>query len=370
MSPSAPKQELSVQRGNYSVHGIVSAEGSGVVNKPRLISLFCGPGGLDLGFAQAGFQTRLAVDKDSAAVETHRYNHREAGALELDLTATTPEDIIRLWEERSPDAAPVGVIGGPPCQSFSYANTNQSEGDVRHSLPTRYAEILTGLNARYGLDFFVFENVPGLKYLHSEKYLRFIEQFKSAGFRLFEGELEAWQFGVAQLRPRIFVVGINAAKHPSLSFDFPKPTCSKPRTVKEAIAGLPEPVFFSPQLDSDSFPVHPNHWTLNPKSRKFSDGTLAKSGKFGKSFAVLDWDKPSLTVAYGHREVHVHPSGTRRLSVFEAMLLQGFPRSYRLMGTLSDQIRLISEVVAPPVAYHLARAISRQLRYSSERAAN
>lgn len=337
-----------------------------MVNAPSLISLFSGPGGLDEGFRQAGFRTLFAMDIDKAAVSTHRRNHPEAQALQLDITALTVEDIVSYWEERAQGAVPHGVIGGPPCQSFSYANTNQSEADKRHDLPYHYARILKGLNERYGLDFFVFENVPGLKALHTERFEAFKRHFQDAGFHLFEAGLEAWLYGVPQLRPRVFVVGINRDKYPLLEFKFPEPTCQEPRTVRDAISGLPAPAFFAKDLDPDTIPIHPNHWCMVPRSPKFYDGTLSRAGKFGKSFAVLNWDKPSLTVAYGHREVHIHPDGTRRLSVYEAMLLQGFPSRYRLLGTLSDQIRLVSEVVAPPVAYHVAMAIGRQMGYAME----
>lgn len=334
-----------------------------MVAKPLLISLFSGPGGLDLGFKQAGFETLLAYDKDSACVATHRLNHPEGQALQEDLAVLAIEDVIAEWEQRAQGAAPQGIIGGPPCQSFSYANTNQSEGDARHDLPNHYARILRGVNERYGLDFFLFENVLGLKQLHREKFERFKDQFREAGFNLFEQELEAWQFGVPQLRPRVFLIGVNRVKYPDLTFRFPEPITEKPRTVRDAIGDLPHPAYFSKDLRTEDIPYHPNHWCMNPKSLKFRNGLLQRPGKFGKSFVVLDWDKPSLTVAYGHREVHVHPSGERRLSVYEAMLLQGFPHEYRLLGTLSDQIRLVSEVVAPPVAYHLARALAIQLGY-------
>jgi DNA (cytosine-5)-methyltransferase 1 len=76
---------------------------------------------------------------------------------------------------------------------------------------------------------------------------------------------------------------------------------------------------------------------------------------------VLDWDSASRTVAYGHREVHVHPSGKRRLSVYEAMLLQGFPQNYRLFGNLSQQITLVSDAVPPPVGRALAERIRESL---------
>jgi DNA (cytosine-5)-methyltransferase 1 len=100
-----------------------------------------------------------------------------------------------------------------------------------------------------------------------------------------------------------------------------------------------------------------------PRSDRFFDGSLKEGDLKGRPFRVLKWDAPSWTVAYGHREVHVHPSATRRLSVFEAMLLQGFPRGYELCGTLSDQIRLVSDAVPPPVAEALANSIIKALGY-------
>lgn len=341
------------------------------MRKPLLISLFSGPGGLDEGFKRAGFQTLYAMDKDPVSVETHRLNHPEANAVVADITTLEVDQLIQEWNQRVSEAGlagatPMGIIGGPPCQSFSYANTNQRDDDERHLLPSHYARIIKGLREHGWLDFFVFENVPGLKGLHKEKFERFKSQCEAAGFVLFESILEAWQFGVPQLRPRVFVVGIREGHPAAKTFEFPPPLItdiSEARTVRDAIGHLPEPVFFQKGLQSHQIPFHPNHWCMRPRSSKFAQGLFIKRpGKFGKSFAVLDWDKPSLTVAYGHREVHVHPSGTRRLSVYEAMMLQGFPPNYRLTGTLSDQIRLVSEAVAPPVAFHLARSIAKHLR--------
>lgn len=96
---------------------------------------------------------------------------------------------------------------------------------------------------------------------------------------------------------------------------------------------------------------------MTPKSSRFRNGQLVEGQVNGRAFRVLSWDRPSWTVAYGHREVHIHPHGHRRLSVYEAMLLQGFPKDYRLFGTLSDQIRLVSDAVPPPLASALAESI-------------
>ena len=100
---------------------------------------------------------------------------------------------------------------------------------------------------------------------------------------------------------------------------------------------------------------------MNPRSDKFRSGTNEPGHHLGRSFRRLHWDEPSLTVAFGHREVAVHPDGTRRLSILEAMLLQGFPSSYVLRGTLSDQIRLVSDAVPPPLAEALALAVAASL---------
>ena len=100
---------------------------------------------------------------------------------------------------------------------------------------------------------------------------------------------------------------------------------------------------------------------MNPQSRKFGDGSLASGSSRRRSLQILDPSRPSWTVAYGHREVHVHPNGRRRLSVYEAMLLQGFPDDYRLCGTMSDQFRQVSDAVPPPLAAALAESVRNLL---------
>jgi DNA (cytosine-5)-methyltransferase 1 len=328
---------------------------------PSLISLFCGPGGLDQGFQEAGFITKLAYDSDPAAVATHRHNHPEADALVADLSIIDEEMIIEEWNKRSPHELPVGVIGGPPCQSFSIANAYQTDNDPRNFLTEHYARLIKNLNRVFQIDFFVFENVPGLLTLkHKDKFERFKMLFQDAGFNIFEGLLEAQYFGVPQKRKRIFIVGINKLTISKFQFCFPKGDTFRKNTVAEAIGALTEPTFFS-RLQAGG-EGHPNHWCMVPRSRKFTEGIMGPGRYTGRSFRVLKWDEPSYTVAYGHNEVHVHPEGRRRLSVYEAMLLQGFPRDYVLKGSFTDQIRLVSEAVPPPVARSLARSLSDQLR--------
>lgn len=332
------------------------------LRRPReLLSLFCGPGGLDTGFKEAGFNTGIAFDVDQECVSTFNRNHKVTAAVahRADLRDLTVKEVLRL---AGSDFRPVGVIGGPPCQSFSISNVFQTDDDPRHSLPGIYATLLKKLNREIPLSFFLFENVPGLLGVkHRHRYEEFKKMFESAGFEISESRLDAKDFGVPQQRDRIFIVGINRDLHPHAVWEWPKPRLPI-QTVRETIGHLPEPIFTEAGRDPDTIPHHPNHWAMVPRSKKFSTaGALQEGSAFGRSFRTLSWDEPSWTVAYGNREVHVHPNGKRRLSIYEAMLLQTFPPDYQLTGNISAQIRLVSEAVAPRMAFFLALAIRSSL---------
>jgi DNA (cytosine-5)-methyltransferase 1 len=220
-------------------------------------------------------------------------------------------------------------------------------------LPHRNADLLAALNEKYRLKFFVFENVMGLlNPRHLGKFHSIRRAFESAGFNVFHSELDARDFGVPQLRRRLFMVGLHSKQFPDISFEFPVGTAKK-TTVRDAIKCLPKPAFFRRGLTPKDIDYHPNHWTMMPKSSKLASGTSTD----GRSFRRLEWDDVSPTVAYGNREIHVHPEGGRRLSVHEAMLLQRFPAQYRLLGNFSEQISQVSNAVPPPVARALARRI-------------
>lgn len=323
-----------------------------------VVSLFSGAGGLDEGFVQAGFLPVLAVDINQAACETFQRNHPNARVIRKDLSKTVNGFVTERLSELPSPVWPVGVIGGPPCQAFSASNVHKRSDDPRLKLPARYAHVLTDLNNHFGLDFFVFENVLGLKHkAHSKLFDNLRKSLISAGFSIFEHELNAQDFGVPQVRKRVFVVGFNRRKYGALKFEFPKGNAVHRTTVGETIFNLPPPTFFKRGMRSEDVPFHPNHWCPQPKSKKFFNGFLKEGDIKGRPFRVLDWDKASWTVAYGHREVHIHPSGKRRLSVYEAMLLQGFRSDYVLKGNLSDQIRLVSDAVPPPLARALAESI-------------
>lgn len=323
-----------------------------------LISLFCGAGGLDLGFSQEGFESILALDNNSSAIESFNSNLPSRAGVEVDLGNLRSVKFMTLVDSvvNRTGLAPRGLIGGPPCQGVSNSNINASSSDPRNSLMTTYLRLLNSLEDKYQIDFFVFENVPGL--LNDKNKPRFVKLKRelSKRFHVTVQKVNAVDFGVPQNRERILIFGMNRKR-----FSGPiKPLVGlnqHNKSVRMAIEHLAEPIFYSRGLKPESFPVHPNHWTMNPKSPKFSQPTKS----IGRSFRKLAWDSPSKTVAYGNREIHVHPTGHRRLSIYEAMLLQGFPPSFQLKGNLSAQVQQVSNAVPPPLARNLARQIKLTL---------
>lgn len=328
-----------------------------------LLSIFSGAGGLDLGFESVGFSPKMAVDINPAAIATYRHNRSAATAIQLDLGKTSPRELVELWKKTVGATGPVGLVGGPPCQAFSVSNVHQKKNDPRLRLLRQYVKILDAFNTVFGLSFFVFENVPGLlNRRHQRRYTSFKKSCEKAGFIIHEKVIDAGNFGIPQHRPRLLVVGINKAKIPGDFFSIPEGDVT-PVPIDAAFRNLPEPAFFKRDLRQEDIPFHPNHVTMVPKSLKFRNGKLQPGNKTGRSFRVLKWGQPSWTVAYGHREVHIHPGCHRRLSVFEAMLLQGFPQSYELRGTLSQQISLVSDTVPPPVGAAIGDALRDALGF-------
>ncbi len=324
---------------------------------PTIVSLFAGAGGLDLGFKQAGFKIGIAFDISSAAVQTHKWNFRRSKAMATDLKVLGPTGVLREVLSVVPAGRQIGIIGGPPCQGFSRANVQRKASDPRNELPKLYLKIIRKLQQAYDVQFVVFENVLGMRdFKHAPTYNSLVSGLRSARFHVAEQELCAMDFGVPQTRKRIFLTAISKFVDSS---DF-KPRRRKGlRNVGEAISGLPEPSLFSRTLSPKDILHHPNHWTMNPKSARFTQGDADQSSR---CFKRLEWHKPSPTIAFGHREIHVHPSGARRLSIYEAMLLQGFPETFVLKGNLSQQVEQVSNAVPPPLARSVASAIRHCLQ--------
>lgn len=326
---------------------------------PRIVSLFSGAGGLDLGFHLEGYEIAFAVDRMAAAVQTHKRNFPATMSVTADITIRNEASgsLVVLDEiaKALKDGEAIGIIGGPPCQGFSRANPNSHADDPRNQMPSFYLEIVEALQTHYDVQFVLFENVMGIRDAkHSVTFRGILVRFKELELTAGVADHSSLDYGVPQTRNRVIISGF---KSEAAARAFKPKTISREEvdlTVHGAIGHLPQPAFFSRNLSADDIPTHPNHWTMTPRSKRFKGETAGPAPT--RSFRRLSWDKPSPTVAYGHREIHVHPDGARRLSIYEAMLLQGFPTSFVLEGTLSQQVEQVSNAVPPPVARSLAAA--------------
>lgn len=334
-----------------------AGRGGGPLQPLPLVSLFCGAGGMDLGFSQAGFSSSVAFDSDPAAVHSFNENLGADRARVADVASLTGAGVLAEIR-RCGLPIPVGVIGGPPCQGFSGGNVSGKKRDPRNQLPFQFARVLGELADHAPIEFFVFENVSSLLApRHARRWLEIRRAFKRAGFMVAVAVLDAAAFGLPQTRRRVFLVGTRRRGGEGASFVFPVGDAAPGRTVRDAIGHLPPPAYVRRALAVGEIPFHPNHWTSVPRSHRF--GT--KNFNRWRSFRLLDWDCPSPTVAYGHREIHIHPDGERRLSIFEAMLLQGFPAEFRLSGTFSQQVTQVCNAVPPPLAFAVGRAVREQV---------
>lgn len=325
----------------------------------QLLSLFCGAGGLDLGFQQSGYDIKLAIDWSESAIQTHRHNFPESTALQMDLLELGVSGMIAQCNRYLDNSKPLGVIGGPPCQGFSRGNPKSHADDPRNKLATLYIEFIGEIKKHFDVQFIVFENVLGIKdKKHLSTYNKITSDLNKLAFKVYENELNAIHFGVAQERKRVIIIAINK-KNCMKPFKLTS-SLNIPKTVRDVIFGLPDPVYFQRHISENTIKHHPNHWTMFPKSPKFSNPELLTNK--ARSFRTIHWDKPSPTIAYGNREIYVHPNKTRRLSIFESMLLQGFPENFVLKGTLSQQVTQVSNAVPPPMAKEIALSIKKTIR--------
>ena len=177
----------------------------------KLISLFSGCGGLDLGFEKAGFEIVVANELDKNICETFKINHPKTKLIEGDVRQITKKDISKYIQGEI-----TGIIGGPPCQSWSEAGLQKGINDERGKLFFDYIRILKDFKPM----FFLAENVSGmLANKHSNAVRNILEMFEKAGYNVSLNLANAKNYGVAQERKRVFYIGFR--KDLNIKFDFP-----------------------------------------------------------------------------------------------------------------------------------------------------
>jgi len=331
----------------------------------NVASLFSGCGGMDLGFVQAGFRIIYANDIDKDAIKTYEKNF----GLKVDRRS-----ILEVPIDEIPSAE--GIIGGPPCQSWSLAGAMKGENDPRGKLFFYYANIIKIKQPK----FFVAENVPGLvSSAHINSFKKLISMLGDAGYNVSWKVLDARDYGVPQERKRVFIVGIK--KGLGVSFQFPEPLYSKYGmgvdgkhmkrwlTLRDAIGDLPEPRPALPGNKPNQQLEIPNHEYM---VGSFSPIYMSRNRR-------MSWDEQSYTIQAGGRHAPLHPSSCpmrkickdkweftgnyyRRISIREAARIQGFPDSFIFVyNNVADGYKLVGNAVPPPLAMAIAVSIKEIL---------
>jgi len=350
----------------------------------KVLDLFSGCGGFSYGFQEADFEVILGVDNNDLALETFKYNHKESQTFNLDVSKVeNVEKIVAFLDE----AGGVDVIiAGPPCQGFSLTGSRK-EDDERNRLFYSVFEIAKRLQKRPKA--IIIENVPGLATLYKGKAKLEIERnFEESGYSHTSKILYAPDYGVPQIRKRLFFVGLD---EPYGLFEFPKAIKESQDyvTCSEAISDLPslendlgkDKIAYSQEANSEyqrfmrkgttilcnhigtqhtelvksviaQVPEGGNHKDL-PKG-------VGESRKFNEAWTRYHSQKPSKTIDTGHRN-HFHYKYNRVPTVRENARVQSFPDNFIFLGNKTAQYRQVGNAVPPLLGYHIASKLKEIL---------
>lgn len=317
----------------------------------KIVSLFAGCGGLDLGFEKAGFSVEWANEYDKSILDTYRLNHPH--------TTLNTSDIRTLSASDVPDCD--GIIGGPPCQAWSEGGKGLGIEDPRGQLFLEYIRIVRGKKPK----FFVIENVQGiLDDKHKASLDSFLKDLRSAGYNINYKLLNAADYRIPQDRFRVFFIGIR--KDLPNKFVFPDAVCSSHVTLRQAIGDIVEkPRFYFDEQVIGNHPSRMNH-----------DVYIGDyDAKYMSRNRVRGWDEVSFTMQAQARNAPQHPQAPkmtfisqskrvfaqgyehlyRRLSVRECARIQTFPDNFHfLYSDIKDGYKMVGNAVPPRLAWYLA----------------
>ena len=331
----------------------------------NLISLFSGCGGLDLGFERAGFSIPVANEFDKKIWDTYKANHPHTHLIENDVRKIKKEDILPYI-----DGEVDGIIGGPPCQSWSEAGALRGIEDERGQLFFDYIRILEEFQPK----FFLAENVSGmLANRHSEAVKNIIKLFERAGYDVSVTLVNAKDYGVAQERKRVFYIGFR--KDLGIDFKFPHGSTEeddKKITLKDIIW----------DLQKTAVPAAPKN-RHNPKAINNNEYfTGAYSTIFMSRNRVKAWDEQAYTVQASGRQCQLHPQAPkmvkfgkndcrfvegkedlyRRMTIREVARVQGFPDDFKFIYEETNMAyKMIGNAVPVNLAYEIGCAIKAVL---------
>jgi DNA (cytosine-5)-methyltransferase 1 len=325
----------------------------------KVVSFFAGAGGLDLGFRQAGFEIPWANEYDRAIHETYELNHPGTHLEKRSLTDFEPDQV--------PEGVS-GMIGGPPCQSWSEAGMLRGAEDQRGQLFFRYVDFVEYVRPT----FFLAENVSGILFSrHSNSFREILERFCELGYNVSYGLLNANDHGVPQDRERVIIVGYRL-KGPV--FFQPPPPDDHRLVLRDAIYDLRKSA--KPAVDK----TYANKKLAQPNHEYLDSGY---SSMFMSRNRVRSWDEPSFTIQAGGRHAPLHPNAPkmeiigkdkrafvdgfdyRRLTVREAARVQTFPDDFVFQyKNVLDGYKMIGNAVPVEFARRLAMQIKTDVNSS------
>jgi DNA (cytosine-5)-methyltransferase 1 len=336
----------------------------------KVVSLFSGCGGLDLGFTRAGFELVYANDNDQIVWKTFEKNHK----ISID-----KRSLFDIKSNEIPEAD--GIIGGPPCQSWSLAGEMRGAKDERGQLFYEYVRVLKDKKPR----FFLAENVKGIvSSTHIGEFKKILQKFSELGYNITYEIVDARNYGVPQERYRVIVVGYKDTL--CKSFKFPSPTNTKTggkgidgkKTAKwfslkdkEVIGDLPDPIPAKEKNKTNDNLAIPNHEYMNGG---FSSIYMSRNRK-------KNWCDQSFTIQAGGRHAPLHPSSSdmvkeekdkwvfkdanpkyRRLSVRECARIQTFPDDFVFYYTdIADGYKMVGNAVPVKLSEAIAIKIKTDL---------
>ena len=338
---------------------------------------FAGGGGLTVGLKRAGFRVVAAVELGHHAFATYKANHPEVRCLNQDIATVSGEALLRHAETDRLDL----LAGCPPCQGFTSLTAKyKDQEDPRNELVLEMARLTEETLPRA----IMMENVPGLSQKGKSLYRQLRERLQALGYLLTDGVLQVADYGVPQNRRRLVLLGGLGFKIP-----LPEPThsrspteCIAPwRTVRDAIAGMPNPVTLTQAKANGDVERSDWHVVRDLSAKNLERLRAAKAGAtwqeipeqlrpachrggylgFTNVYGRMEWDRPAPTITGGCTTLSKgrfgHPDADRTISVREAALLQTFPRDYRLDTRYMDYV---CNMIGNALPCDFAEAISRQ----------
>lgn len=345
------------------------------MEKYTAIDLFCGAGGLHIGFENAGFKIKLCVDNNDIVEKTHKRNFPNIPIVNRDINKVSTDEIREYLDDKKVDV----IIGGPPCQGFSTIGhrvssnpEKRSQKDPRNELVLTYARIINEIRPK----FIVMENVKGILTLEKGAYLQnVLSILAKAGYNVEFKLINMADYGVPEVRERVIIIGNRIG----LPVNFPAPDHSdNPNDNLPAWENC-----WNVLKDLEKMPDNPsfNHvalkhtcknierYKLIPEGGRLPEDKLPKElyrKNFGNTYKRLARNRPALTMVPGNDAFPIHPTLNRSLTVREAARIQTFPDSIIFEGNRRQQGHQVGNAVPPVFSKKLAMFILEQIKKAKD----